>query len=88
MTTITFTPDLLAHLRVVLFEALYRQAESLAEDADAAREAAAADEGGIAGDDAECTWRVGGMREAAALLDLIGWSKRDEADGLSAVRDA
>ena len=78
-TAITLTPDLLAHLRVLLLEDMHDQAAHLAKAAHSAHEGGAADEHGHAGDDAESTWRACGMQETAALLDLIGWSTSDRA---------
>jgi len=74
---ITLTPDLLAHLRVLLLEDMHDQAARLAKAAHSAHEGGAADTHGLAGDDAEATWRACGMQESAALLDLIGWSTSD-----------
>ena len=74
VTAITLTPDLLAHLRVLLFEDLHDQAAHLAKAARSAHEGGLADTHGLAGDDAESTWRACGIQETAALLYLIGWS--------------
>jgi len=79
MSTITLTDDLRSHLRVLLFEELQRCAETLGEKCHEAHEGGAADVHGLAGDDAESNWKVCGMRETAAMLDLIGWSTSDRA---------
>jgi len=88
MTTVKLTKALTTHLRTLLFEDLHEQAAHLAKAAHSAHEGGLADTHGVAGDDAESNWRACGIQETATLLYLIGWSTRDEADGLSAVRDA
>jgi len=84
MTTLELTDELTMHLRTLLFEDLHERAEYLAKAAHNAHEGPSA----MAGEDARSCWASVGMQETAALLDLIGWSTRDEADRLSAVRDA
>jgi len=84
MTTVTLTEGLTTHLRILLFEDLHERAEYLAKAAHAAHEGPSPTDG----ENAEANWARCGMQETAALLDLIGWSTRDEAERLRAVRDA
>ena len=84
MSTLTLTDELTTHLRMLLFEDMHKRAQYLAKAAQNAHEGPSA----LAGEDAQGAWASCGMQESAALLDLIGWSTRDEADRLSAVRDA
>jgi len=88
MTTVKLTEALTTHLRTLLLEDVHDQAARLAAAAHSAHEGGAADPHGLAGDDAESAWWGCGMQESAALLDLIGWSKRGEAERPRAVRDA
>jgi len=67
-----------------LFEDMHEHAGYLAKAAHSAHEGPSAS----AGEDAHGCWASTGMQETAALLNLIGWSTRDEADRLRAVRDA
>jgi hypothetical protein len=76
MTTVKLTEALTTHLRTLLLEDMHDQAARLAKAAHSAHEGGAADTHGLAGDDAESTWRVCGMQDSAALLDLIGWCRR------------
>jgi hypothetical protein len=84
MSTVNLTEELTTHLRTLLFEDMHKRAGYLANAAHSAHEGPSAH----AGEDAHGCWASTGMQESAALLDLIGWSTRDEADRLSAVRDA
>lgn len=83
-TTIELTPELIRHLRELLFEDMHERAELLAKAAHGAHEGPSA----LAGDDAYSAWASCGMHESAAILDLIGWSTRDEAERLRALRAA
>lgn len=82
MTTVKLTDELTRHLRTLLFEDLHEHAEYLAQAAHSAHEGPSA----TAGEDARSCWASVGLQETAALLDLVGWSTRDEADRLSARR--
>ena len=82
MTTLELTDELTMHLRTLLFEDLAERAEYLAQAARTAHEMPHA----TSGDDTRGAWALVGMHETAALLDLIGWSTRDEADGPSGIR--
>ena len=84
MSTLKLTEELTTHLRTLLFEDLHERAEYLAKAAHSAHEGPRAS----SGEDARSCWASVGMQETAALLDLVGWSTRDEADRLSALRDA
>ena len=83
MTTVELTDDQIVHLRTLLFEDLHEHAERLAGAAHAAHEGPKA----TSGEDAQGTWRCCGIRETAELLDLIGWSTREEAARLDEWRD-
>lgn len=78
MTTINLTDELLLHLQTLLFEDLHERAEVLAGFAHSSHEGPSA----TAGEDAYGAWALCGMQETAALLDVIGWSTRAEAERL------
>lgn len=84
MTTLDFTDDLVMHLRTLLFEDMHERAEQLAKAAHSAHEGPSA----VDGDDAHGAWASCGMQESAAILDLIGWSTRTEAERLRKPRAA
>ncbi len=78
ITTIDLTDELVMHLRQLLFEDMHERAEQLATAAHSAHEGPSA----VDGDDARGAWASCGMQESAAILDLVGWSTRDEAERL------